>query len=224
LFLDWDWAAADRAFDQAIALNPSYAPAYYFRPTVAGCRRQWDEAVERARLAVERDPLGLQALSVLAWQLIGRHQWDEAATALEQALELNSDFLLANGLLGRLETTRGNSKRALEVLNHAVAISNRNPMAVGALAEALMDAGQERESRNLLEELERRSTTDYVASIYLSMVYAALGDDRMALTLLARAVDDREPYAVVAQHDPRWDRFRDNQQFTEIVERIGPAR
>ena len=71
LFLDWDWEAADRAFDRAIALNPSYAPAYYYRPTVAGCRQQWDDAVARAREAVEHDPLGLQALSVLGWQFDG---------------------------------------------------------------------------------------------------------------------------------------------------------
>jgi eukaryotic-like serine/threonine-protein kinase len=224
LFLDWDWEAADRAFDRAIALNPSYAPAYYYRPTVSGCRHQWDEAVDRARLAVERDPLGLQALSVLGWQLMGRHQLDEAAAALEQALELNPDFLLANGLLGRVETTRGNSKRALEVLEHAVAVSHRNPAAVGSLAEALMDAGRERESRALLAELEQRSTTEYVASIYLSTMYAALGEDRTALSLFARAVDGREPYAVIAQHDPRWNRFRNTEQFTEIIQRIGPAR
>ena len=224
LFLDWNWDVADRAFDRAIALNPSYAPAYYYRPTVAGCRQQWDEAVDRARLAVERDPLGLQALAVLGWQLMGRHQLDAAAAALEQALELNADFLLANGLLGRVETARGNSKRALEVLEHAVTISNRNPAAVGSLAEALIDAGRERESRALLGELEQRSTTEYVASIYLSTIYAALGEDRTALSHFARAVDGREPYAVIAQHDPRWNRFQNTGQFTEIIQRIGPAR
>ncbi len=223
LFLDWDWDAADRAFDQAIALNPSYAPAYYYRPTVAGCRRQWEEAVKRARLAVERDPLGLQALSVLGWQLMGRGQLDEAAAALEQALELNADFLLANGLLGRVETARGNSHRALEVLEHAIAISHRNPAAVGSLGEALMDAGRERESRALLAELEQRGQTEYVAWIYLSTLYAALGEDERALVALDRAVREREPYAVIAQHDPRWNRFRNTRRFTEIIQRIGPA-
>jgi len=224
LFLDWDWEAADRALDRAIALNPSYAPAYYYRPTVAGCRQQWDDAVARAREAVERDPLGLQALSVLGWQLMGGQRLDEAAAALEQALELNSDFLLANGLLGRVETARGNSARALAVLEHAVAVSGRTPAAVGSLGEALSDAGRERESRALLEELEHRAKTEYVAGIYLSMLYAALGEDETALVLFDRAVDAREPYALIAQHDPRWTRFRSIGRFNDIVQRIGPRR
>ena len=95
---------------------------------------------------------------------------------------------------------------------------------MGSLAEALIDAGRERESRALLAELEQRSTTEYVASIYLSTIYAALGEDRTALSHFARAVDGREPYAVIAQHDPRWNRFQNTEQFTEIIQRIGPAR
>ena len=223
MFLDWDWEAADRAFDRAIALNQSYAPAYYYRPTVAGCRQQWDDAVARAREAVERDPLGLQALSVLGWQLMGGQRLDEAAAALEQALELNADFLLANGLLGRVETARGNSARALAVLEHAVAVSGRNPAAVGSLAEALSDAGRGRESRALLRELEQRGKSEYVAWIYLSMLYAALEEDETALVLFGRAVDAREPYALIAQYDPRWNRLRSSGRFDDIVQRIGPS-
>jgi tetratricopeptide (TPR) repeat protein len=161
---------------------------------------------------------------VLGWQLTGGQRLDEAAAVLEQAVELNADFLLANGLLGRVETARGNSARALAVLEHAVAVSGRNPLAVGSLAEALSDAGRERDARALLEELEQRAKSEYVAWIYLSMLYAALGEDETALVLFGRAVDAREPYALIAQYDPRWNRFRSNGRFNDIVRRIAPSR
>lgn len=223
LFLDWDWDAADRSFDRAIALNPSYAPAYYYRATVAACRHEWEEAVQRARLAVERDPLGLQALLVLGWQHMSRRELGDAAAVLEQALELNSDFVFVNILLGRVETTRGNFERALQVLEHAVAITHRMPAAVGSLGEALSDAGRETEARGLLAELEQRAKSEYVPWFSLSTLHAALHDDTTALALFSRSVDEREPYAIIAQHDPRWDRLRDTAAFTEIVRRIGPG-
>ena len=43
--------------------------------------------------------------------------------------------------------------------------------------------------------------------------YAALGEDETALVLFGRAVDAREPYALIAQYDPRWNRFRSNGRF-----------
>jgi len=149
LFLDWDWDVADRAFDRAIALNPSYAPAYYYRPpwpavAASGMRRSTARDWPSSATPWTSGPVGA-GLAADGEAAVGR-----CAAALEQVLELNADFLLANGLLGRVETARGNSKRALEVLEHAVVVSNRNPAAIGSLAEALTDAGRERESRALL--------------------------------------------------------------------------
>jgi len=54
---DWEWAAAEDGFQDAIRLNPSYASAHLWYSHYLSMRKRPDEALREVRLAHMLDPL-----------------------------------------------------------------------------------------------------------------------------------------------------------------------
>ena len=59
-YLSWyehDWAASDKEFQRAIALNPNYAFAHDQWALSLGCQGRFDESIAEGKRAVELGPL-----------------------------------------------------------------------------------------------------------------------------------------------------------------------
>ena len=54
---DWDWAAADASFRKALDLEPGNAQALRYASSQALTLGRWNEAIDLANKAIERDPL-----------------------------------------------------------------------------------------------------------------------------------------------------------------------
>ncbi len=61
LYYDWDWDAAERAFDRAVELNPNYSIGHQWRGNFLVARGRFDEAEAAMRRAQAIDPLSLIA-------------------------------------------------------------------------------------------------------------------------------------------------------------------
>ena len=73
LFYEYDWAAAEREFRQAITLNPNYSFAHDQFGLGLACHGRFDEAVTEGRRAIELDPLSPQVLRDAAATLSYQH-------------------------------------------------------------------------------------------------------------------------------------------------------
>jgi tetratricopeptide (TPR) repeat protein len=85
---EWDWAGADSAFRRSIALDPDYAPAYYWYAQLFAFRDNIDSAVVVARRATELDRLSTIAHLVLGAMLLHTERRAEAVAELQLATEL----------------------------------------------------------------------------------------------------------------------------------------
>ena len=56
MYFDWDWDAAELAFQKAIELSPSHAEVHAHYTWLHVLRGDWEEAIAEARLAQELDP------------------------------------------------------------------------------------------------------------------------------------------------------------------------
>jgi tetratricopeptide (TPR) repeat protein len=57
MFSDWDWAGAEREFERAIELNPSFPDARIFYSHLLMITERQEAALRQARRALELDPL-----------------------------------------------------------------------------------------------------------------------------------------------------------------------
>jgi TolB-like protein/Flp pilus assembly protein TadD len=139
----YDWTAdsveaAMRSLDQALVLDPNYAPAL---ATMANCyatRRfqGWGkdyraESIDGLRLAARAAELGKDDGEVLwraanaVWHLAMDAQ--RASELVYRALQVNPNSSIALTIAGMLETAMGNPDKALEQLHRAQRLSPRNP-------------------------------------------------------------------------------------------------
>jgi Tfp pilus assembly protein PilF len=99
---EWDWAAATRNFDQAIALDRDAVmnhPYYAFYLTVGG---RFDDAIRVAKAAFDRDPLSASRSHTLAVQLALAGRRDEAIEECRRTIRLDPNFAVAYEVLGAL--------------------------------------------------------------------------------------------------------------------------
>jgi len=67
LYYTWDWRAADREFQLAIARNPSYATAHEWYGLYLAAMGRFDEAVVQEQSAQALDPLSVGVASTTGW-------------------------------------------------------------------------------------------------------------------------------------------------------------
>ncbi len=112
-------------------------------------------------------------------------------------------------------------KEAIAACDQAVRLSDGNVRTVLELARAYAQAGRRGEAEPLLADVERRADRGYVASYDLALTYAALDDANRAFGLLWRAYEERYPWLVLLNVEPKFDRLRNDPRFAELVRRVG---
>src|SRR5262249_43697310 len=86
---DWNFEAAAKSLQQAIAIDPDLMPAYQALAWVESARGRHTVAAAAGRRALQLDPVNSARYTELAWVLVlgGRH--DEALAEVDRGLELN---------------------------------------------------------------------------------------------------------------------------------------
>jgi hypothetical protein len=73
----------------------------------------------------------------------------------------------------------------------------------------------------MLEELKRQSLKGYVPPYDIAMIYAALGEKDHALDWLEKGYEARDVHMIFLKVDPKWDSFRTDSRFQDLLERMG---
>ncbi len=220
---DLDPVAAHREFQQAIDLNPRYAPAHYWRSACFMSTGQLEGAFAEARRAIEVDPLSPFPNALYGRLLVYARRYDEAVQQLKTSLDLYPRLLWTHLSLGLAYSGNNNSDEAIAEYQQAVEISQRLPWAVALLGSAYAKAGRKAEAEELLDELRRRSKTEYVRSLDFAILLTGLGDNEGALASLEKAVQAREGYLAFLHLDGTFEALYPDPRFKDLVRRIGLA-
>ena len=215
---DRDWVGAEQAFERAIALNPNYAPAHQWYSHYLVARGDYDEAVAQIRKALELDPRSLIIHAVASGVLSAAGRHDDAIAEAKYALEINPNFWFAQTTLADAYARKSMYPEALEAAAKAVNISNRAISALSVQGWLYGLTGDNVRAMELLQELERRSATEYVSPLNLAYVRISLGQDEQALDDLERAVPDLS--LLYLNTDFAYDTLRSNPRFKAIVQQM----
>jgi len=222
LFLEWDWAAAGREFDRALALDARYPPAHLFRAWYFLATDRMTDAVGEVQTAVRLDPFSLVNNARLASMLYYARRYNEALAQSRRLLEMDSMFFQVRVELARAYLQLGQCDEALAAMKHAPEqasgaayfggvwgwINARCGHPAQALAELNRFRAEAREGR-------------YVSHYSLAIIHAALGDSERAFAQLDSAYVEGTWAMFTLRVEPAFEAMRADPRFARLLKKVG---
>lgn len=218
---DWDFQTADREFQEAITLNPSYSRAHEWYGVFLAYMGRFDQAFSELTQAQSLDPFApiIQSDFAVAYYL--NHQNQEAVTRLRKILEANPDFIPALTNLGYILAAAGKYPEARVELQRVVALGG-NEHYLEELAPLVSEAsGNHRQSQKQIEDILRNWKPNEDADARVAFLYSEMGDKENTLRYLEIAYRNRSWLLLLIKEDPTFDFLRSDPRFQSLEKQIG---
>jgi serine/threonine protein kinase/Tfp pilus assembly protein PilF len=204
---DWDWAGADRSYQQALNLDPGNANVVRQASSLAATLGRFKEAMALDQRAAELDPLSATVHYYNGIHLYYAKKLTEAEAAFRKALELNPEYPAAHATLAVVYVLESQPKLAL-----AEAEKEPEPFwHLYGLTLAHFAASKEKEAEELLGKLIKQNGES--GAIQIAEINGYRGKIDSAFEWLERAYDQRDgglseikgdPLLQNLVPDPRW--------------------
>ncbi len=222
---DWDWAGAELEFKRTLALNPNFIDGRYYYAGALARLKRFAEAEAVLGQALELDPLSQQVCQGLGNIFYFARQYERARTQANKTLELDPAGFWASAahrVLGGILLQQQHYQEGLAEYRKAYECSRTNATK-SWLAYAYAVAGQPREARALLRELEADAKKQWVSPVYLARIHIGLGEHDEAFAWLKQAYAAQSDHLIHLSIDPVYDPLRNDARFRELLHGLGFA-
>ncbi len=216
---EWDWAAGEKEYQRAIALNPNLAVAHHWYALYLARMGRHEESFEQIDQAVKLDPLSLIVNQNVGIMLFFARRYDEAIVSLKKTLELDPDFSGTHSVLGGAYTSKGMCKESVAELSKSYALDGYTNRAE-ALRKGFEEGGCRGAHQKLLQTLKEESKREYVPEDFIATEYAFLGDKDHAMEWLERGYQERSVGMSYMKAAPGFDLLRSDPRFKELLRRM----
>ena len=192
---DWDWAAADARVLKALELEPGSAEAIGLASIQAVTLGRWNEAIDLANKAIERDPLRPGSYVNLGRALLKVNRDTEAEAAFRRALELDPGGAGRHYWIGVARLLQGKTDAALREMQQE---TDEGWQLLGS-AFAFHALGRRSESDAALTDLKEKEGD--IAAYQIAEAHAFRGEDDLAFEWLQHAYAQRDSGVVSIKGD-----------------------
>ena len=212
---EYDWKKAAEHFDIAMANRSSVSSethwAYaslYLQPLGL-----FQEAVSEMERAVELDPLNSLWRGVLASHLTHAELFDRAIEQAKQALEIDATNFAPLLTLGEAYATSGRWAEAVEALENAHRVVPYDGLVSGIMAGALVRVGDKVRAEEVIGQMGETPRPIFGRVLY----HVLCGDIDAAADWYERAIEEREPFALVFAKGPLTKDFRQSRRWPQLA-------
>ena len=222
---NWDWDAAERELNLAIALAPSYICAHEDRAEYLAFRGRRSEAeAEMTKIrAFDTSFASILTEAGVDYQL---RDFDRLVETSRRGVALSPNEWLEHFYLGVGYEGTGKQLESVAEYQKAVELSGGDQDATAALAHAYAGVGRRAEAQKILRDAlrnsEQGSAKVNVSPYFIATLYASLGDKDTAFEFLEKAY--REKSVDISWHlkaDLRIDNLRSDPRYQSLLSRVG---
>ena len=214
------------ACDRALALDPQIAEAYAGRAGLYWAHQKYEEAIQYARLAIERKPACEGAYWVLGQALFTSDRWQEAAALAARAVEMSGDdynvyipYMNVYERLGQLEAARKIRRQMMTALERHLEWVPEDVRARVLLSTNHAFFGNEADAVRELERAVALRPNDPNILYNAACTYGVLQRKADALALLTRAKAAGWRNFDWGSRDPDLACLHDDPEFQRLLER-----
>jgi tetratricopeptide (TPR) repeat protein len=214
LVYDWDWAAAERQFQQVATLAPGSAEAQKGEALLSLAFGRWDEALRHFKASLAEDPLHPGTLVLLSWVQVRRGHLSEAEAALRRALDIRPTYSWCRYYLSLVLLARGDRDAAL------VEIQQETDDAVkqAGLAIVYYALGKKADADAALARMLKEQADGNASGI--AEVYAFRGQSDEAMDWLERAYAQKDPSLYYVKADPQLNSIAADPRFKAFLRKM----
>jgi DNA-binding winged helix-turn-helix (wHTH) protein/Flp pilus assembly protein TadD len=216
-WFDWEWAAAETAFQEAILVDPSYPFAHRMLGILLAHMGRHDEARAAIRRSRELDPLVAVEHALSAQVAFVSRDYASAVQFARQAIVVDPEFWIGLFQLGQAYVQLGESEQALDALNNAGRFSGGNSKVISLRGYLFAKLGRTNDALQVLDTLDVIARDRYVPPYAMAQVHLGLGNLDKAMEWLERAYDVRDVHLVLIPVDPKWDPCRSDSRFADLL-------
>ncbi|MBA2762357.1 MAG: tetratricopeptide repeat protein, partial [Segetibacter sp.] len=222
-YFERNWVEANKNFIRAIQLNPKFTQARSLYGLIYLCwvEGKSEEAVKHAQISIKLEPLSTIDHADLSWILYTANKFEEALTYAQTGIGIDANSFLSQRLAGLCYIALKRYEEAIDTFNYLMKISNRHQHALTALIWAYCSNGNLEDACALMDELKKRSATEYIGCTYFGLSAAWLGDVNTAFEYLEKAYNDLDPILISVKYAPYVPAFlRQDSRFKSLIKRI----
>ena len=217
---DWDFDAAEREFQRALALGQNDPTAHQWHSHYCVVRNRLQQALEENSRALALDPVSPLFNTTRAEIYYNARQFDAAIGQARRTIEQYPTYPLAYIWLGSAYREKKMYKNALEQFAQASKLSDNHPAITALYGHALALSGDTAGARRALADLQRLAKTRYVSAFYFAGIYTGLGEKSTAMDWLDKAYKERNDRLVYLNVDPMADPLRSEPRFQDLMKRL----
>jgi tetratricopeptide (TPR) repeat protein len=220
-YFSWDWPGAEASFERAVELDPSDPVAHRMLGHVRSQMGRHADGLAAMSRARQLDPFSAVNYALGSQVAFQARRYEEALDLARQATVIDPNFWIGYMVVGQACERLGRIDDALRALGQSARLSAGNSKPVSLEAYVLADAGRTAEAAARLESLLAPPDGRFVPPYAVAIAHAGLGDREAVFAWLERALAARDVHLVFLPVDPKWDPYRDDPRFLDLLDRAG---
>ena len=219
LYSDWDWQAAERELQRALAVSPNDASVRHAYADYLFVMGKPEDSLEQVRLGRSYDPFSRLANQIVVYHAFMAGHFDEVIVEGRRMHDRFPDFQGGHNIVGHALWALGRYDEALAEYE-----VSWGPERFRIFNEAFERQGPEGAWKAMADRLVQRAKTKPVSPLDIAENYAAAGENDLAFEWMDRAFDARSAPLLHVPFNPFFDPIRSDPRFDALMDRIGISR
>ncbi len=222
LIYDWDWAAAQREMTSGAGLKPAAIETFSCTSHLLESTGRSSDAEREIRRALVSDPLSPALHTELACNSYYARRYDAAVRESADAIEIEPRNPVAFWGLGRAYGQKKQYAEAISAIGKAPRVEGaESALLLSELGWDYAKQGDRKAAEAIIVRLQELSKHAYVDPFLLAIVHLGLDDRDAMFASLDRAFSDRSGFLVALKTEPKFDAYRNDPRFLELMRRVG---
>ena len=218
------WDDAERAYQKAIELDPTYPTAHQWYGELLYNTSRLDSSVSETAHARKLDPLAPILAAASSYALSLARRYPEALAVVTQGIELAPNLGVLHSVAAQIYVGLRDAPNARREMELAARIDRELLLRQGQLAYVYAATGDTAQARAVLIRMQQSGAKESAHTVAFAIPYMWLGDPSRALGLLEQAEKANDVGLLTAASpidDPLYAPVRNDPRFLQIMQRMG---